>query len=155
MMLREMRRKDRALPKEDIERLLQKGEYGILSTAGADGQPYGVPVNYAYETGKIYFHCAAHTGLKEENLKQNPRVCFTIVGDTQVLPAQFSTRFESVIAFGTVSPAPDKFAALAKICAKYSPDYQAKGEQYAQSAQARVDVWELHIDHVTGKGRRN
>ena len=34
---------------EEIKMILQKGEYGILSTVGQDGKPYAVPLSYAWK----------------------------------------------------------------------------------------------------------
>ena len=33
-MFREMRRKDRSIDREQAENILEKGQYGVLSTAG-------------------------------------------------------------------------------------------------------------------------
>lgn len=47
----EMRRKDRMLNQEETIDILNKSEYGVLSTVGKDNAPYGVPVNFAYVDG--------------------------------------------------------------------------------------------------------
>ena len=47
-MFAEMRRQDRKLTQEEAEAILREGQYGVLSTTGEDGYPYGVPVSYAY-----------------------------------------------------------------------------------------------------------
>ena len=73
-MFGELRLQKRRLDAQNSEEILRKGEYGVLSTCGADGQPYGVPLNYVYEDGKIYFHCAAE-GRKLDNIAVNSRVC--------------------------------------------------------------------------------
>ncbi len=56
--VREMRRKDRETSEEEACQLLAAGEYGVLSTVGADGEPYGVPLSYVYRDGEIFFHSA-------------------------------------------------------------------------------------------------
>ena len=76
-----MRRKDRALSEEAAVQILKDGEYGVLATCGADGQPYGVPLSYVYHKGKIYFH-GAKTGHKLNNLSGSPKASFTVVGHT-------------------------------------------------------------------------
>lgn len=43
----DIRRSDRAQSESTAVEILKKGSYGVLSTVGADGYPYGVPVNYA------------------------------------------------------------------------------------------------------------
>ena len=65
-MFAEMRRQDRKLTREEAETILRDGQYGILSTTGEDGYPYGVPVSYAYENGKIYFHGTCDGALTRE-----------------------------------------------------------------------------------------
>lgn len=153
-MYHEMRKKERALDREAAERILKQGEYGILSTTGADGTPYGVPVSYAWADGVVYFHCARGVGHKVENLTHQNRVCFTVVGDTEVLPAKFSTRYESVIAFGTAKPAADKLAGLRLLQEKYSPAFPEEGRAYAQKSLSAVEVYEIAVEHLTAKGRR-
>jgi hypothetical protein len=62
--------------REEIERILREEAVGYLGLAG-DGQPYVVPLNYAYAAGKILFHCAL-TGQKLDAIRRNPHVCFTV-----------------------------------------------------------------------------
>ena len=38
--------------------ILREGSSGVLSVLGDDGYPYGVPLSYLYEEGRLYFHCA-------------------------------------------------------------------------------------------------
>ena len=149
-----MRRSDRKLPEDAAKEILTRGEYGVLSTVGEDGFPYGVPLSYAYDGEKIYFHCAAGVGHKIENLNFNSKACFTVVGKTQVLPAKFTTNYESAMAFGTVSPAENKLAALEKIREKYSPDFEIEGKKYAKASEMKAAVYELRIMKLTGKARK-
>jgi nitroimidazol reductase NimA-like FMN-containing flavoprotein (pyridoxamine 5'-phosphate oxidase superfamily) len=59
-----------------MEDLLREETIGYLGLS-ADGQPYVVPLNYAYLDGKILFHCAM-TGKKLDHIGANPEVCFTV-----------------------------------------------------------------------------
>ncbi|MDF2891616.1 MAG: Pyridoxamine 5-phosphate oxidase-related FMN-binding [Clostridia bacterium] len=106
-MHREMRRKDRQTSTEAAMDILQRGEYGILATLGENNMPYAVPLSYANVENCIYFHCAK-VGHKLDNIKANSKVSFCVVGDTKVIPNQFSTSFESIIAFGTAEIIEDK-----------------------------------------------
>ena len=58
-MFYKIRRQDRALAEAEAEKILAAAPYGILSLVGENGYPYGVPVNAAWQDGKLYFHCAA------------------------------------------------------------------------------------------------
>lgn len=51
-----MRRKEKLLPIDRTEEILTKGDYGVLSTIGENGYPYGLPINYVYMDDCIYVH---------------------------------------------------------------------------------------------------
>lgn len=153
----QMRRADKQIDRETCLDILQNGEYGILSTCGRDGYPYGVPVNYACADDKIFFHCAKNTGHKQENLGFSDKVSFTVVGRTEVVPEKFSDRFESVILFGTakkLSDGEEKRTALLKLIEKYSPDFIDKGRRYIDASADQTDVYEITIETMTGKSAR-
>lgn len=157
-MFREMRRADRAMEESQIRAVLEKGEYGILASCGADGFPYAIPYSYAVLDGKIYIHCTAEESHCKDNLRDTPKVCFTVVGETEVLPARFSTRYESVVVFGTAKEILDpvrKNAALMALVEKYSPGYAKEGREYAMSAEPVTSVIEITPLHMTGKARRS
>ena len=88
-MFREIRRKDRILDNELAIRLLEEAEYGFLAMSGINGYGYGIPINYVKEGDSIYFHCAPE-GYKLECLRENPKVSFTVVGATQIVPGKFT-----------------------------------------------------------------
>ncbi len=151
---REMRRNDRQVPEDEAIRFLEKGEYGVLSTIGKDGWPYGVPLSYACVDGKIYFHSAVE-GQKLDNLQHEEKASFTVVGNTHVLPAKFSTEYESVIVYGKVHflEGDEKLGALLKLAEKYSSEYMEKARNYAVNSMNEVKVFAMDIQHLTGKRR--
>ena len=154
--MKEMRRKDRQLNTEETLSVLERGEHGILSTICKDGSPYGVPVNYVYFNGCIYFHCAKNAGLKLEHIGNNANVCFTVVGKTELLPAKFSTRYESAILFGKarILAESEKTEPLLKLIEKYSPDFMEAGRKYVEKSASQTDIVEISIESITGKGRK-
>ncbi|MTI49609.1 pyridoxamine 5'-phosphate oxidase family protein [Sporosalibacterium faouarense] len=102
-MKKEMRRKDRKIDDIDVcKDILLKNNLGYLSTVSKDNSPYVVPLNYFYDGEFIYFHSAME-GHKIENIKNNPKVAFCVVGDNEVILEKFTTRYESIIVFGTAS----------------------------------------------------
>lgn len=153
----EMRRKDRALDIEETMQLLEKTEYGVLSTVGEDGVPYGVPLNYALVRQSIYFHGANAEGHKIQNIKNSGKASFTVIDHTEVNPAKFSTKYMSAIAFGTiqiVESDAEKRKGLEAIIRKYSSDYMESGMKYIDQAINNVVVLKLEITEVTGKGKK-
>lgn len=154
-MERKMRRADRATSENEAKEILQAGEYGILSTVSVDGQPYGVPVSYAYTDDVLYFHCAVE-GHKLDNLNSNNRVSFCVVGQTQLLPDKFATNYESVIVFGKACEVTEteKHQGLLELLRKYSPGFLEKGRHYIENTGGQARVYKIMIESMTGKGRR-
>jgi nitroimidazol reductase NimA-like FMN-containing flavoprotein (pyridoxamine 5'-phosphate oxidase superfamily) len=152
---REIRRKDRAIARDEALELLRRAEYGVLSSVGADGQPYGVPLSFCVIGDAIYFHSALE-GHKLDNLAGNDRVSFCVVGDTEVLPEQFGTRFASAIVFGSAREVfdADKQRALEGLLSKYSPGFMEKGLRYIEKVSPEVRVFGIRIERITGKARR-
>ena len=156
MMFEKMRRNDRELREvSELEAILQAGEYGVLATNGLHGYPYAVPLSYVYLNGKLYFH-GAPEGSKLNNIRADERVSFCVVGHTCILPAKFSTQYESVIVFGRAGEAgaEEKQAALTALVAKYSPEYREQGQSYIGRVLDKTLVLRLDIEHMTGKARR-
>lgn len=149
-----MRRHDRAVSIEEARRLLESAEYGVLSMAGPDGEPHGIPLNFVLEGDSIYFHCAPE-GRKIDILSANSRVSFCVIGKTQVLPEKFGTRYESAIATGAVEElsAEDKRQGLILLVRKYSPDYIKEGLEYTDKLIAKTKVFRIRLESITGKAR--
>ena len=149
-----MRRKDKALQNDAALHLLRDCEYGILSTADGEGQPYGVPLNYVLMDKCIYFHCALE-GHKLDNILANDKVSFCVVGRTNVLPVEFSTEFESVIAFGEASvvEGDKRYQALVGLLEKYSPEFLDEGRKYIEKLDSRTKVVKIDIHSMTGKAK--
>jgi nitroimidazol reductase NimA-like FMN-containing flavoprotein (pyridoxamine 5'-phosphate oxidase superfamily) len=154
-MQKPIRRADRAIPLEEAIEILNKGEYGILSTVSEDGQPYGVPVSYSYVDDALYFHCAME-GHKLENLATDNRVSFCVVGQTEVLPDRFTTRYESAIVFGKAieMDGNEKLRGLSELVKKYSPDHLEEGQLYIKTTAERTRVYKIMIELLTGKSRK-
>jgi len=150
-----MRRQDREITQPEAIELLQKGEYGVLSMCTPANEGYGVPLNYAWYLNNIYFHCARE-GSKLENLKENNKVSFCVVGNTELLPSSFGTLYESIIAQGSTSEVEgtEKREALQQLIEKYSSDYVPEGNEYIDKMYNSVMVLKLTVKSITGKARR-
>lgn len=147
-----MRRSDKALSNDAAVKILHDGEYGVLSTVGGDGQPYGVPLNYSFHDNCLYFHCALH-GHKLDNLRFNGKASFCVVGRTKVLPAEFTTEYESVIVTGIaeVVHGEEKYKALVALVEKYSTEFVEAGRKYIETLDSETKVVRIAVDSITGK----
>jgi len=153
-MHHELRNKKRGIARDETLKILARGEYGILSTTGHDNKPYGVPLSYASDDAAIYFHCATE-GRKLRNIASNPQVSFCVTGETEVLPEQFSTRYESAIVSGRCEElfGDEKQSALEKLVMKYSAGFHAEGIAYIKAAWNATRAFKIVIGDICGKAR--
>ena len=94
--------------------LLGKANYGHLACSRA-GQPYIIPIGFAYRDSFIYFFTTE--GMKSDFLASNPRVCF------QVEQVRNHARWKSVIIFGSAEhvSAPQNVREIVKIVMDRNP----------------------------------
>lgn len=153
-MFREMRRKDKMKSAEEAVQILQSCTNGVLSVIGDGGYPYGVPVSYIYNDGKIYFHCA-HTGHKIDAIKAEPKVSFTVVGADNIMSEKYTTLYKSVICFGKAAVVSDdekKQKVLEIILEKYSKDFMEGGLEHIRKMWDKTAIVEVTVEHMTAKG---
>lgn len=150
---RPMRRIKQLLADEEAKRILIDGTHGVLAVSGDDGYPYAVPMSYVYADGNLYFHSAIQ-GHKVDALRRNPKVSFCVVERDEIRPAEYTTYFCSVIAFGHVTileSDEEKVAALRQIGERYYPGHPADAQHEAEKSLSRVLVLCMEINHLTGK----
>ncbi|WP_300672817.1 pyridoxamine 5'-phosphate oxidase family protein [Desulfoluna sp.] len=151
-MFRKVKRAEKELSQEKTLAILSSEEHGVLSTIGEDGYPYGIPLNYIFHGGKIIFHCATK-GHKLENIAFHKKVSFCVVKQADLVPEKFSTRFQSVIAFGNarILEGDEKKEGLRAIVQRLSPDHIPAGETYIKNAWEKTTVVAVDVEHMTGK----
>jgi uncharacterized protein len=152
-LFREMRRKEKKMPEAGAIKILQEGEFGTLATMGPDGYPYAVVVNYVLHENAIYFH-TAHEGHKLSNIAFCERVCFSVVGYHKLLADKFDTEYDSVVVFGTahrVEDEAEKKNAYMWLVEKYSRAYRVQGTEHIAQASETASVYQIQIEHMTGK----
>lgn len=154
---RVVRRQDRLLEQERATALLRTAEWGVLSMRDEDGAPYGIPINYVWDgEASLYLHCAPD-GRKLRCLDHEPRVSFTIVGRVNLLPAKFTTEYESIVLTATATrhlPDDEKRHALELLLDKLSPNDKEVGMKYATASFHRVEIIRLDIERWSGKRKQ-
>lgn len=135
--------------------ILNNAEYGVLSTVDKAGQPYGVPLNYIVLNDAIYLHCALE-GHKLDNLSDNNRVSFTVIGYSEIVPAAFTAKYESVVVFGKANlvDEPEKVKMLKKLIQRYSPEFQEKGMKVIDAFKDKCTVIRIDIEHISGMRKK-
>ena len=152
-MFRGMRRKRQDLTETETLAMLQSCSSGVLAVQGDDGYPYAVPLSFAYEAGRLYFH-SAMAGHKIDAIERNAKASFCVIAADDVVQSKFTTHFRSAIVFGkarVVTEDSEKRHALECLARRYSPDYLDAAGAEIDGAWKRVCVIELVIEHMTGK----
>ena len=149
---RPLRRFRQAASQEECVALLQSAPRGILSVTGENGYPYGLPINFVFHEGKLYFHCARE-GHKLDAIRADDKVCFTVLSEPVRNEGEWWYCICSVIVFGRIreitEPAKAK-AMLRLLAAKYFPEgYDVETDMRRNGPQALV--LELTVDHISGK----
>lgn len=153
-MFREMRLKaDNQLPQEQALEMLKNAPYGVIALEGDENYPYTVPVNYAFEDNKIYFHGATE-GHKVDATKRNEKVSFCVVTQADIVPEAYNCLYLSTVAFGKVKIVEDseeKKKALGLIIDKYSKGFEEGGHAYMKASWEEVLTFVIELEHITGK----
>lgn len=151
-----VRRQDRLLDELRAIELLRTAEYGVMSMADTDGEPYAVPVNFVWDTeSSIYIHCAPE-GKKLRILAKNSKVQLCIIGRVNLLPHKFTTEYESVIISGTARIGlneDERKKALELILNKLSPNDKEVGMKYAEKSFHRTEIIRIDINNFSGKAK--
>ncbi|MGI6211609.1 MAG: pyridoxamine 5'-phosphate oxidase family protein [Anaerovoracaceae bacterium] len=149
-MFRKMRRFKQQLSEEECIEILKKEPRGVLSVHGEDGYPYGLPINFVYDNGKLYFHCAKE-GHKIDALRKDNRASFAIYDEGYLIEGKLGLNIKSVILFGHIHFIDDPELSreeTRKLGLKYLPPEQVEKEL---AAPVQPLILELEIDHMTGK----
>jgi nitroimidazol reductase NimA-like FMN-containing flavoprotein (pyridoxamine 5'-phosphate oxidase superfamily) len=152
-MFRAMRRKKQLLPEAEAIAMLETCTSGVLAVHGDDDYPYAVPLSFAYEGGRLFFHSAT-AGHKLDALERSEKASFCVIAADDIVPSKFTTHFRSVVVFGrarVVTEDAEKRHALLCIAAKYSPEYLDTADSEIDGDWKRVCVMELVVEHMTGK----
>ena len=153
-MFRPMRRSRQALGIDACKEVLSRGTSGVLALLGDGGWPYAVPMSYAFDGEKLYFHCARE-GHKLDAIRREARASFCVVDRDEVVPEEYTTYFRSVIAFGRVRVIEDeaqKRDAVELLARRYSPQDSAENRHRAIEREwAGLCMLEMDIEHMSGK----
>jgi nitroimidazol reductase NimA-like FMN-containing flavoprotein (pyridoxamine 5'-phosphate oxidase superfamily) len=141
-----IRRQDRAIKDEAwIKTFLQRAPYGVLATSMQD-QPFihGILFVYDNEHNVIYLH-SANEGRTIDNIRVNPKICFTVAEMGRLLPHPqargFSVEYSSVVVFGAarlVKEPEEMIKGLHLLMTKYAPHLKS-GKNYQPLTEAELE----------------
>ena len=151
-MFREMRRAKQLLSLDESKAIMDCGTNGTLACYGDNGYPYGVPLNYVYDEGKLYFH-SAKVGEKIDGIIKNPKVSFTVVDEDTIVSEEYTSYYRSAIAFGKarIVEGDEWFEGFNALVEKYSGDQpkESKDQKIRDCNQSHIIA--IDVEHLTGK----
>lgn len=173
-----MRRKDREMDIDFAYSIIDKSQFATLATLNEDNNPYCIPISIVRQYNKIYIH-SAYQGSKIENIKRNPKVSMSFVGDVKpaspitkeecenvtnnpeeyakLISNKFTTEYESAVIFGTaniVENKDEKILGLKLICEKYVPYNMSCFNAAIETSLDRTCVIRIDIEKITGKRKQ-
>lgn len=153
-MFREMRRFKQQTTREECIRVLKVQPRGVLSLAGDDGYPYGIPMDHWYneEDGHIYFH-GAKTGHKIDAVSRCDKASYCVFDEGYRREGEWALNITSVVVFGRIRIVEDeekRREICTALCKKFTDD-EAYLEKELRTALPRVCCLELIPEHMTGK----
>lgn len=153
-MFRKMRRFKQQISDEECREVLITQKRGVLSLIGANGYPYGIPLDHWFceDDGNIYFH-GAKEGHKIDAIKQCEKTSYCVYDEGYRRPGEWALNIKSVIVFGKIDLVEDEDKAK-EICTqlvKKFTDDEEYLEKELRNAMARVQCLRLVPEHMTGK----
>jgi nitroimidazol reductase NimA-like FMN-containing flavoprotein (pyridoxamine 5'-phosphate oxidase superfamily) len=140
----------------EIDQIINGSIVCHLAMIDNEGLPYVIPLNFGYQEGRLYIHCAPE-GKKIEIWKHNPKVCIAFSTDYEMriqnekVACSYSMKYRSVLVHGEVTPILEfdrKIQVLNFVMEKYAgkSDYS-----YSKPAIENVTVFEIKIDRVESR----
>ncbi len=139
---------------EECVRILKTQLRGVLSVAGDDGYPYGVPLNHYYceEDGKLYFH-SGPAGHKVDAMRRHAKASFCVWDDGEREEGGWALQFRSVIVFGRIEFVDDRekvYEIARRLSRKFTQDESYIEHEIAHSGPHTL-LFALVPEHMTGK----
>jgi nitroimidazol reductase NimA-like FMN-containing flavoprotein (pyridoxamine 5'-phosphate oxidase superfamily) len=148
-----MRRNEkRIVDSGEIEDVLKRGK--IIRVAFAHSEPYLLPLNYGYQDGIIFIHCAAE-GKKLDIIKNDPRVFFEVTTDTELRQGDtacgYGFKYRCVLGKGRAAIALTDSEKLSGFNAIMKQQAGITAPVYDNEVMKRTLVFMIRIEELSGK----
>jgi nitroimidazol reductase NimA-like FMN-containing flavoprotein (pyridoxamine 5'-phosphate oxidase superfamily) len=152
-----MQKKEREITaKKELLRVLKNGRFTTISMC-RNNEPYIVTLSYGYDGGKnaLYFH-AALKGLKLDFIRENPKVCGTVIEDRGYASDECEQHYRSVVYWGkmhVVDKLEEKKHGLDILLnhLETDPEPIKKRNVPMDKDYKKVTILRLDIDEMSGK----
>jgi uncharacterized protein len=156
-----MRRVDRRIEdRGELAAILEKCDVCRLAFAEG-GAAYIVTMNFGFDWSRefplLYFHCARE-GRKLDMMRANPRVCFELDADHELVtgpaPCDWGMKFASLVGYGELRPAADEAERGLGLDAIMRHYGWSGAAEYAAGAMGATTVLVLEVDELCGKRKK-
>lgn len=140
------------MSQEECIDILKREPRGVLSVLGDDGYPYGMPMNFLYDNGKLYFH-SGKKGHKVDAISRENKVSFCVFDGGYRNEGEWALNISSVIVFGKMRVIEDVDQTVdicRRLSLKFTDDLDYIEKEIAGFAKATL-CFELTPEHITGK----
>jgi nitroimidazol reductase NimA-like FMN-containing flavoprotein (pyridoxamine 5'-phosphate oxidase superfamily) len=152
-----IRRQDKAMSRQDVDRFLEQTAVAHFATVSANGDPYVVPNLFIYTERKIFCHTSLG-GHFRSNIEARPRVAFEAAEMGTVFPygefeCDSSASYTSVVGFGSIRIEQDRAAKIQffdRFMAKYSDPKLNRPKSFYPRLD-HITLYALAIEAITGK----
>lgn len=140
---------------QEIEKIIHKCPYCTVGIIDLKGEPYVVPMNFAYKDGTIYLHSGPE-GSKVEMVTLHPQVCITFCEGHELvymhkqIACSYSMKSRSVICRGKVKFI-EEMTEKRRILDTIMKQYTENECGYSEPAVRNVKIWEVKVEHMTCK----
>lgn len=138
-----------------IEEIILKCPYCTVGITDQQGNPYLIPMNFAYHDGTIYLHSGAE-GSKVEMVTRHPQVCISFCEGHELvymhkqMACSYSMKSRSVMCRGKVRFIEDmdeKRRTLDILMKQYTDNECG----YSEPAVRSVKIWEVRVEEMSCK----
>lgn len=139
--------------KQEIENILRKCAYCTVGLVDEEGNPYTVPMNFAYHEGVIYLH-SGYSGSKVEMARKHPQVCVSFCEGHELvymhkqMACSYSMKSRSVICRGTVHFV-EEMEEKRRLLDIFMRHYTDNECGYSEPAVRNVLIWAIKVEKMT------
>ena len=140
---------------QEIADIIGRCPYCILSLIDEEGNPYAIPMNFAYHEGVVYLHSGSE-GTKMEAVRHNPNVCLTfcegheLVYIHQQVACSYSMKSRSVVCRGKVHFI-EELEEKRRILQIFMRHYTDNECGFSAPAVRNVVIWAIPVTQMTCK----
>ena len=141
--------------RKELENIINKCAYCTVGLVDAKGEPYVIPMNFAYHEGYIYLH-SGYEGSKVEMIKHNPQVCICFCEGHELvymhkqMACSYSMKSRSVICRGKVEFV-EEMEEKRRLLDIFMKHYTDNDCGYSDAAVRNVLMWAGKVEQISGR----